>query len=166
MSSRITRTASSDCPLGSATGQSSLSIPGMMGQASSQPIVTSMSAPRASSSVSNCGRADERSMPTSFIAVITSPCTRFAGWVPADIACAAVGSERALNHAAAICERPALCTQAKRTAFIRAHFPYVDVEPAPARRLRESSERASETQTWRLTLPQFARLQTAAHPRV
>src|SRR5438105_9759674 len=119
----------------------------MMGQASSQPIVTRMSAPRASSSVSNCGRANERSMPASFIAVITSPCTRFAGWVPADIACAAVGSERALNHAAAICERPALCTQAKRTVFIRAHFPCLNVEPAPDGRLREGSERANETRT-------------------
>src|SRR5947208_9795660 len=130
----------------------------MMGQASPQPIVTNTSAPRASSSVSNCGRADERSMPASFIAVITSPCTRLAGWVPAEIACAAFWS--------AICEHPALCTQAKRTVFIRAHFPCLDVEPAPDGRLREGSERANETQTWRLTLPQFARLQTAAHPRV
>src|SRR5438552_18406797 len=120
----------------------------MIGQASPQPIVTSTSAPRASSSVSNCGHADERSMPASFIAVITSPCTRLAGWVPAEIACAAFWSESALNHAAAICERPALCTQAKRTVFIRAHFPCLDVEPAPdVRLLLEGSERANETRT-------------------
>src|SRR5437879_8721536 len=76
-------------------------------------------------------------MPAAVIAVITSPCTRLAGWVPAEIACAAFWSESALNQAAAICERPALCTQAKRTVFIRAHFPCLDVEPAPDGRLRE-----------------------------
>jgi hypothetical protein len=33
-----------------------------------------------------------------------------------------VGSASLLNHAAAICERPALWTQAKRTTFMMATF--------------------------------------------
>jgi hypothetical protein len=41
-----------------------------------------------------------------------------AGLVPADKAFAFVGATKPLKKAAAICERPALCTQAKMTLFI------------------------------------------------
>ena len=41
-----------------------------------------------------------------------------AGCVPAEIARALVGSASSLKNAAAICERPALCTQAKTIFFI------------------------------------------------
>ena len=53
------------------------------------------------------------SIPTSRSAVTTSGWGRSAGWVPADSAWALSGSASALNSAAAIWERPALCTQAK-----------------------------------------------------
>ena len=75
-------------------------------------MVMSMLASRASSSVSFCGTAVERSTPTSRMASSTSGCTRVPGWVPADTARAFAGSASRRNHAAAICERPALCTQA------------------------------------------------------
>src|SRR5262245_8486544 len=47
----------------------------------------------------------------------TSGCTRSPGSVPALIAFAFAGSARRLNQAAAICDRPALWTQANRTVF-------------------------------------------------
>jgi hypothetical protein len=56
-------------------------------------------------------------MPASRIAATTSGWTRPAGRVPAEIARAFAGSARALKKAAAICDRPALWTQAKRTVF-------------------------------------------------
>jgi hypothetical protein len=73
-----------------------------------------------------CARSDvsldvgaaDRSTPTSFIAVATSACTREPGSVPAEMARALVGSANRLNQAAAICDRPALWTQAKRTVFM------------------------------------------------
>ena len=57
-------------------------------------------------------------MPTSFIASSTSGWTRGPGSVPAEMARATWGSARALNHAAAICERPALWTHANSTVFM------------------------------------------------
>ena len=66
--------------------------------------------------------APERSTPTSFIAVTTSGWTRGPGSVPAEIARALVGSDNRLNHAAAICDRPALWTHAKSTVFMMRTF--------------------------------------------
>jgi hypothetical protein len=43
--------------------------------------------------------------------------------MPAEIARAFVGSVNRLNHAAAICERPALWTQAKSTVFMMPRSP-------------------------------------------
>ena len=65
MSSRIARTSSMGRPLGSGKGQSSRKRPGTCGQASPHPIVTSIVAPAARSSVSNAGCACDRSMPSS-----------------------------------------------------------------------------------------------------
>src|SRR5688572_4034869 len=53
--------------------------------------------------------------PASFIAVTTSGCTRSPGCVPADTARAFSRFTSRLKNAAAICERPALCTHAIRT---------------------------------------------------
>jgi hypothetical protein len=75
-------------------------------------MVTSMAAPRASSSVSFCGTAAERSTSTSFIAASTSGWTRVPGCVPAETARAFWGLASRLSQAAAIWERPALWTQA------------------------------------------------------
>ncbi len=52
------------------------------------------------------------------MAACTSGWMRSPGCVPAETARARAGSARALKNAAAICERPALCTQAKITVFI------------------------------------------------
>ena len=54
------------------------------------------------------------------IASTTSGCTRAAGCVPAEIARAFDRSTCLLKRAAAICDRPALCTQAKRTVITTA----------------------------------------------
>ena len=62
-----------------------------------------------------------KSMPTSLIAVTTSGWTRGLV-VPAEIARAFVGSDNRLNHAAAICDRPALWTHAKSTVFMLRHL--------------------------------------------
>src|SRR5207244_2827558 len=77
--------------------------------------VTSSDAEAASSGVSRRGRTPERSKPASAMASTTSGCTRSPGSVPADVARARAGSASALKSAAAICERPALWTQAKTT---------------------------------------------------
>src|SRR5512147_20318 len=84
-----------------------------------------------SSGVSNCGSAVERSMPASAMASRTSGCTALPGRVPADSARALAGSASWLNSAAAICERPALWTQAKRT--VRGDIDLPPVTPAAAR---------------------------------
>ena len=59
-------------------------------------------------------------VPRAFRAFTTSGCTRPAGWVPAEIARACDGFEYWLKRAAAICDRPALCTQAKSTVITAA----------------------------------------------
>src|SRR5438093_11120973 len=56
------------------------------------------------------------------MAVTTSGCTRGPGSVPAETARAFEGSTRRLNHAAAICERPALYTHANKTVVISRHL--------------------------------------------
>ena len=72
----------------------------------------------ASSGVSFVVGAADRSKPTSLMTAITSGWTRGPGSVPAEMARALVGSASALNQAAAICERPALCTHANSTVVI------------------------------------------------
>src|SRR6185503_8814174 len=81
------------------------------------PIVISSCACRASSGVNFVVVAAERSTPASRIAASTSGWTRGPGSVPAESARALPGSASRLNQAAAICERPALWTQAKSTVF-------------------------------------------------
>lgn len=83
ISSRIARTVSSGWPLGSLRGQSSRSAPGTTGHASPHPIVTSIAAPAASSSVKIWGFCDDRWIPISLITLTTSGCTRTPGSVPA-----------------------------------------------------------------------------------
>jgi len=56
-------------------------------------------------------------MPSSAMAATTSGWTRSPGSVPAETARAFVLSVIELKNAAAICERPALWTQAKMTVF-------------------------------------------------
>src|SRR5215471_2595683 len=114
-SSRIRRTSSSPFPFGSSSGQSSRLRPGTNGHSSPQPMVMSRSASWASSLVSFCGFAEVRSKPASRITCTTSGWTLSTGCVPAEIARAFVGSAYLLKNAAPICERPALCTQAKMT---------------------------------------------------
>src|ERR1017187_10192843 len=130
ISARISRTRSTGLPLGSSSGQSSRSWPGTTGHASPQPMVTSNDAVEASSRVSFCGATADRSTPSSSMACTTSACTWLPGSVPAEMARAFAGSASWLNKAAAICDRPALCTQANRTVFMI--FPQVlpPVQPA------------------------------------
>jgi len=118
ISSRIRRTSSSGRPFGSESGQSSRIKPGMYGHASPQPIVTRSDAARASSSVSLRGLLPLRSMPISRMTCTTSGWTRSPGSVPAEMASADDGSTIVEKKAAAICERPALWTQAKITRSI------------------------------------------------
>ena len=82
-----------------------------------QPIVTEVCAGR-ELCVSMGGSMPSSSMPTSFIASSTSGWTRGPGSVPAEMRARLVGSARALNQAAAICERPALWTHANSTVFM------------------------------------------------
>src|SRR5262249_6137141 len=89
------------------------SRPGTCGHVSPQPMVTSRFPCAATSVVSSCGRAAERSMPLSCIATMTSGWTPSAGFVPAEKARAFAGSANYLKNAAAICERPALWPKAK-----------------------------------------------------
>src|SRR4051812_48659163 len=114
------RTSSMGLPLGSVSGQSSRFAPGTTGHSSPHPIVTSVCAPLASSAVKFCGRAPARSRPASRMTATTSGWTCAPGRVPAEIACAFCPSAIELKKAAAICERPALWTQAKMTRFMPA----------------------------------------------
>ena len=91
--------------------------PGTNRHSSPHPIVTRYCAVAASSGVKCRGFAWLRSMPISRMTSTTSGWTRSAGWVPAGTACALAGSASRLKNAAAICERPALCTHAKMTVF-------------------------------------------------
>ena len=91
--------------------------PGTTGHSSPQPIVINREACSASAGVSSCGTAAATSMPASRIASTTTGFTRSAGCVPAETARAFEGSASALKNAAAICDRPALCTQAKTTVI-------------------------------------------------
>ena len=115
MSSRMARTPSAGSPFGSGSGQSSRCRPGTTGHASPHPIVTRCVAVAASSGVSFCGTAAPRSRPISRMTATTSGWTREPGSVPAEIARARPGAARLLKSAAAICDRPALWIQAKRT---------------------------------------------------
>ena len=118
MVSMIAPTFSGDCPFGSSIAQSARWAPGTTGQSSPQPIVISQLAVDASCGVSRCGLSVDRSIPRAFMAVTTSGWTRSAGWVPAETALAFPGAAYLLNRAAAICERPALCTQANSTVVM------------------------------------------------
>src|SRR5215510_15954057 len=91
----------------------------MTGHASPQPIVTTMSAHRASSSVRRRGSLPRRSTPTSRITFTTFGWMCVAGSVPADPAWCFPPASLS-NRAWLICERPALCRQTKRTCATRA----------------------------------------------
>src|SRR2546421_3381506 len=86
----------------------------MTGHASPQPIVTTRSAQRASSSVSRRGWRPARSTPSSRITSMTSGCTCRAGSVPADCASWLPPAARR-KSASLIWERPAFCLQTKST---------------------------------------------------
>src|SRR2546421_5981451 len=86
----------------------------MTGHASPQPIVTTRSAQRASSSVSRRGWRPARSTPSSRITSMTSGCTCRAGSVPADCASWLPPAARR-KSASLIWERPAFCWQTKST---------------------------------------------------
>ena len=94
------------------------------GQASPQPIVTTMSA-HSASAVSSCFGTRSAS---SGINSATSGCTRDAGVVPAERAL----PPRPSYSACAICDRPAFCLQTKRTFMRRAHHAMRRSPPARA----------------------------------
>src|SRR6478672_6129709 len=114
ISSRIGRTASRPWPAGSSSSQSSYRLPGKIGQASPQPMVTTTSEARTASVVSTLGTSAARSMPTSSMAATAAGLTESAGALPAERTSTAP-PERWPSQPAAIWERPALCTQTKST---------------------------------------------------
>ena len=84
ISSRIGRTASTSCPAGSSSSQSSYRLPGYRGQASPQPMVMTTSAARTTSSVHGLGNSAVMSMPTSAITAIAAGLICDAGSDPPD----------------------------------------------------------------------------------
>src|SRR5919197_2120860 len=86
-----------------------------MGQASPQPMVTTASAARTTSSVKGLGNSLDRSMPHSSIAATTAGLIRSAGSEPAERTWTLPLAWWS-SSAAAICERPALCTHTNSTS--------------------------------------------------
>lgn len=82
ISSRMSRTSSTDFPAGSSSSQSRYRSPGKMGHASPHPIVTTTSAASTTSVVSGWGTSLERWSPASSIAAITTGLISPAGVLP------------------------------------------------------------------------------------
>src|SRR5262249_44930351 len=114
ISSRMGRTASRSSPSGSSRTQSSYRLPGYTGHASPQPMVTTTSGARTISSVHGLGNSVRMSMPTSAIASTAAGLTVSAGSDPPENTSTRFAA-RCSSHAAAICDRPALCTHRKTT---------------------------------------------------
>jgi hypothetical protein len=115
--SRISLTSCSDLPAGSGISQSS-TIVGTYGQDPPQARVIAQSAWSCISRSSFLGLRLEMSISISRMASTTSGQTASAGSWPADSARTSSGAWPSRN-AWAICERPALCVQTKRTYLTR-----------------------------------------------
>jgi hypothetical protein len=89
-------------------------LPGKNGQASPQPIVMTTSEACTASVVSTFGDSREMSIPTSSMARTTWGFTASAGAEPADRT-STRSPARWVRKAAAIWDRPALCTQTNNT---------------------------------------------------
>jgi hypothetical protein len=101
-------------PFGSASSQSSYRLPGKIGHTSPQPMVITTSDACTASVVISWGTPWLMSMPSSRIASIATGLISVPGSEPPERTLTAP-PERALRYPAAICERPALWMQTKRT---------------------------------------------------
>src|SRR2546427_10663998 len=108
-----------------------------MGQASPQPIVTTTSAAVTNSSVSGLGNSLLRSRPISLIAWTTAGLIALAGSEPADRTWT-LPCPRLSRSAAAICERPALCTHTNRTSGTSLKLALHQLRQEPARAWSEA----------------------------
>src|SRR5918992_1982440 len=114
-----------------------------MGQASPQPIVTTASAARTTSSVSGLGNSSCTSRPSSASASTTAGLISSAGWLPAERTWTRP-SARMFSRAAAIWLRPAFCTQTNRTSGTS-----LTIVPSawPSARSRSRAKRCTSTGT-------------------